>query len=58
MEIVKIINETNALQISQQFGLNLISQAKVSLKKIYPGLNKKYEKFFMELLNFSINREF
>ncbi len=57
-EVMKIINETNALQIAQQFGLNLISQAKESLKKIYPGLNKKHEKFFMELLNFSINREF
>jgi len=57
-EVVKIINETNALKIAQQFGLNLISQAKESLKKIYPGLNKKSDQFFKELLNFSLNRTY
>ena len=51
-EIVNVINETQAIQIAQQFSMNLISQAKESLKKIYPGLNKKSEQFFIELVEY------
>ncbi len=51
-EVVNVINETKAIKIAQQFTMNLISQAKESLKKIYPGLNKKAEQFFIELVEY------
>jgi geranylgeranyl pyrophosphate synthase len=53
-----IFAETNAVIIAEHFSKNLISQAKASLKKIYPDLNKNQKLFFNEFSDFMYMREF
>ena len=53
-----IFTETNAVIIAEHFSKNLISQAKSSLRDIYPDLNKDQKKFFNELSDFMYMREF
>jgi len=57
-EIINIIEQTQAMLIAEQFAMNLISQAKTSLKKIYPALNKKSEEFFNEFMDFGFKRKY
>ena len=53
-----IFAETNAVIIAEHFSKNLISQAKASLKNIYPDLNKNQKEFFNEFSDFMYMREF
>jgi geranylgeranyl pyrophosphate synthase len=53
-----IFAETNALIIAEHFSKNLISQAKSSLRNIYPDLNKNQKLFFNEFSDFMYMREF
>jgi len=53
-----IFGETNAVIIAEHFSKNLISQAKASLKNIYPDLNKNQKAFFNEFSDFMYMREF
>lgn len=53
-----IFTETNAVIIAEHFSKNLISQAKASLKDIYPDLNKDQKIFFNEFSDFMYMREF
>jgi len=53
-----IFTETNAVIIAEHFSKNLISQAKASLRNIYPDLNKNQKTFFNELSDFMYMREF
>ena len=53
-----IFTETNAVIIAEHFSKNLISQAKASLRDIYPDLNRDQKKFFNEFSDFMYMREF
>jgi geranylgeranyl diphosphate synthase type I len=53
-----IFAETNAVIIAEHFSKNLISQAKASLRNIYPDLNKNQKTFFNEFSDFMYMREF
>jgi len=53
-----IFTETNATIIAEHFSKNLISQAKASLKDIYPDLNKDQKTFFNEFSDFMYMRDF
>ncbi|MFW9951608.1 MAG: polyprenyl synthetase family protein [Candidatus Thorarchaeota archaeon] len=53
-----IFVETNAVIIAEHFSKNLISQAKESLRNIYPDLNKHQKVFFNEFSDFMYMREF
>ncbi len=53
-----IFAETNAVIIAEHFSKNLINQAKVSLRNIYPDLNKNQKTFFNEFSDFMYMREF
>ncbi|NVM46367.1 MAG: polyprenyl synthetase family protein [Candidatus Lokiarchaeota archaeon] len=53
-----IFTETNAIIIAEHFSKNLISQAKASLKDIYPDLNKDQKSFFNEFSDFMYMRDF
>jgi len=53
-----IFTDTNAIVIAEHFSKNLISQAKASLKDIYPDLNKDQKTFFNEFSDFMYMREF
>jgi len=53
-----IFAQTNAIIIAEHFSKNLISQAKVSLKNIYPDLNKDQKTFFNEFSDYMYMREF
>ncbi len=53
-----IFAETNAVIIAEHFSKNLISQAKASLRNIYPDLNKNQKTFFNEFSEFMYMREF
>jgi len=53
-----IFSETNAVIIAEHFSKNLISQAKASLKDIYPDLNRNQREFFNEFSDFMYMREF
>ncbi|MFX0037933.1 MAG: polyprenyl synthetase family protein [Promethearchaeota archaeon] len=57
-EVENIFNETNALMIAEHLAKNFIAQAKNSLKKIYPDLNKAQKMFFNEFSDFVYSREF
>ncbi|MFX1409787.1 MAG: polyprenyl synthetase family protein [Promethearchaeota archaeon] len=56
--IEEIFAETNSIMIAEQFSKNLISQAKIFLKDIYPDLNKKQKIFFNEFTDFIYLRDF
>ena len=56
--VEKIFAETNAVIIAEHFSKNLISQAKASLRNIYPDLNKNQKIFFDEFSDFMYMREF
>lgn len=51
-EVEGIFSATNALIIAEHFSKNLVSQAKNSLKDIYPDLNKDQKQFFEEFADF------
>ena len=51
-----IFAETNAVIIAEHFSKNLISQAKASLRDIYPDLNKDQKSFFNEFSDFMYMR--
>jgi geranylgeranyl pyrophosphate synthase len=53
-----IFAETNAIIIAEHFSKNLISQAKASLRNIYPDLNKNQKLFFNEFSDFMYMRDF
>jgi geranylgeranyl pyrophosphate synthase len=53
-----IFAETDAIIIAEHFSKNLISQAKATLKEIYPDLNKNQKLFFNEFSDFMYMREF
>ncbi|MHA2289682.1 MAG: polyprenyl synthetase family protein [Promethearchaeota archaeon] len=53
-----IFTDTNAIVIAEHFSKNLISQAKASLREIYPDLNKNQKTFFNEFSDFMYMREF
>ena len=53
-----IFTDTNAIVIAEHFSKNLISQAKASLKDIYPDLNKDQKTFFNEFSDFMYMRAF
>ena len=53
-----IFTETNAIIIAEHFSKNLVSQAKASLKTIYPDLNKNQKTFFNEFSDFMYMRDF
>ncbi len=53
-----IFTETNAVIIAEHFSKNLISQAKASLRDIYPDLNKDQKTFFNEFSDFMYMRDF
>jgi geranylgeranyl pyrophosphate synthase len=57
-QIKDIFDETNALLIAEHLAKNLMSQAKSSLKEIYPDLNKDQKAFFNEFTDFVYDREF
>jgi geranylgeranyl diphosphate synthase type I len=56
--VENIFAETNAVIIAEHFSKNLISQAKASLRNIYPDLNKNQKTFFNEFSDFMYMREF
>ncbi|MBY8987187.1 MAG: polyprenyl synthetase family protein [Candidatus Lokiarchaeota archaeon] len=53
-----IFTETNAVIIAEHFSKNLISQANISLRNIYPDLNKNQKTFFNEFSDFMYMRDF
>lgn len=53
-----IFTDTNAVIIAEHFSKNLISQAKASLRDIYPDLNKDQKTFFNEFSDFMYMRSF
>ncbi|NVM17530.1 MAG: polyprenyl synthetase family protein [Candidatus Lokiarchaeota archaeon] len=53
-----IFTDTNAIIIAEHFSKNLVSQAKASLKEIYPDLNKNQKAFFNEFSDFMYMRDF
>jgi geranylgeranyl pyrophosphate synthase len=53
-----IFIETNAVIIAEHFSKNLINQAKVALKDIYPDLNKDQKTFFNEFSDYIFMRSF
>ncbi len=57
-EVEIIFTETNAVIIAEHFSKNLISQAKATLKDIYPDLNKDQKIFFNEFSDFMYMRDF
>jgi len=57
-EVEIIFTETNAVIIAEHFSKNLISQAKATLKDIYPDLNKDQKTFFNEFSDFMYMRDF
>jgi len=57
-EVEIIFTETNAVIIAEHFSKNLISQAKATLKDIYPDLNKDQKTFFNEFSDFMYMRAF
>ncbi|MHA1477986.1 MAG: polyprenyl synthetase family protein [Promethearchaeota archaeon] len=57
-EVEIIFTETNAVIIAEHFSKNLISQAKATLKEIYPDLNKDQKTFFNEFSDFMYMRAF
>lgn len=57
-EVEIIFTETNAVIIAEHFSKNLISQAKATLKDIYPDLNKDQKTFFNEISDFMYMRDF
>jgi geranylgeranyl pyrophosphate synthase len=57
-EVEIIFTETNAVIIAEHFSKNLISQAKVILRDIYPDLNKDQKTFFNEISDFMYMRDF
>jgi len=57
-EVIQIFAETNAIAVAEHFSKNLISQAKNSLKDIYPDLNKEQKNFFNEFCDFIYMRDF
>jgi len=56
--VIQIFAETNAIAVAEHFSKNLISQAKNSLKDIYPDLNKEQKNFFNEFCDFIYMRDF
>ena len=56
--VESIFTDTNAIVIAEHFSKNLISQAKASLKDIYPDLNKDQKTFFHEFSDFMYMRDF
>ena len=56
--VEQIFTETNAVIIAEHFSKNLISQAKATLKDIYPDLNKDQKTFFNEFSDFMYMRDF
>ncbi|MFX0074961.1 MAG: polyprenyl synthetase family protein [Candidatus Hermodarchaeota archaeon] len=56
--VEKIFAETNAIIIAEHFSKNLVSQAKASLRNIYPDLNKNQKLFFNEFSDYMYMREF
>lgn len=56
--VESIFTETNAVIIAEHFSKNLISQAKASLKDIYPDLNKNQKTFFNEFSDYMYMRSF
>jgi len=53
-----IFTDTNAVIIAEHFSKNLISQAKASLRDIYPDLNKDQKTFFNEFSDYMYMRSF
>lgn len=53
-----IFTETNAVIIAEHFSKNLISQAKGSLRDIYPDLNKNQKAFFNKFSDYMYMRSF
>jgi geranylgeranyl diphosphate synthase type I len=56
--VEEIFAVTNAIIIAEHFSKNLVSQAKASLRNIYPDLNKNQKAFFNEFSDFMYMREF
>ena len=56
--IEEIFAETNAIIIAEHFSKNLINQAKIFLKDIYPDLNKEQKIFFNKFSDYIYMREF
>ncbi len=57
-QVMDVFAETNAIIIAEHFSKNLISQANVYLKNIYPDLNKEQKVFFNEFSDFIYMRTF
>lgn len=57
-DVQTVFTETNALVIAEHFSKNLVGQAKVLLKDIYPDLNKEQKAFFNEFADFIYMRDF
>ncbi|MBY9010034.1 MAG: polyprenyl synthetase family protein [Candidatus Lokiarchaeota archaeon] len=56
--VENIFTDTNAVIIAEHFSKNLISQAKATLKNIYPDLNKNQKLFFNEFSDYLYMRSF
>ena len=56
--VENIFTDTNAVIIAEHFSKNLISQAKATLKIIYPDLNKNQKLFFNEFSDYLYMRSF
>ena len=56
--VMDVFAETNAIIIAEHFSKNLISQANVYLKNVYPDLNKEQKVFFSEFSDFIYMRTF
>jgi geranylgeranyl pyrophosphate synthase len=57
-QVMDVFAETNAIIIAEHFSKNLISQADVYLKNVYPDLNKEQKVFFNEFSDFIYMRTF